>query len=268
MFTNMIYEIVKTDVPFVSAVILMVLVINYFTKNNNKLQFTDLKRYLNLVILCSLLYLFSGVIYAFVASTLFEIIAQNKPLPSIFSYMAVLSNIEVITINGFAVIPILILSVNSTFRQFIGLRKIQSSVLFCFILSLSALLALVIFSFFIYRLSSFNSFIAFYSLSLKFNHLNNIYLLITACFIVAISKELFFRGLIYSVLRVRVGIFLSVIITSLLAALSISWKPDLMILIFFQSCVLALVYEMVKSLYPSIVIHFFLIIAPFLLFAQ
>ncbi len=83
--------------------------------------------------------------------------------------------------------------------------------------------------------------------------------LIGVIFVIAIVapvvEETVFRGVLYRYLRPRLGVFLSIIITSFIFAI-VHFIPVILPLLFVAGCFLAWVSERYNSLYPSMFLHF------------
>ena len=89
---------------------------------------------------------------------------------------------------------------------------------------------------------------------MDFNWLSGIGLFILAGVLVPIAEEVFFRGVIYRWLREKWGIFIGVIISSMIFGI-IHFDIAIGVTAFVLGIILALVYEYSKSLWTAIIIH-------------
>jgi membrane protease YdiL (CAAX protease family) len=67
-----------------------------------------------------------------------------------------------------------------------------------------------------------------------------------------IVEEIVYRGILYSAMRERVGVFLGITVSSLVFTIAHSASP---LSLFLVGCVLAWLYERTGSLYPSLLAH-------------
>jgi len=71
---------------------------------------------------------------------------------------------------------------------------------------------------------------------------------------VPIFEELFFRGLVYSWLRNRLGAASAIPLSALVFAL-VHWRIEVMVVAFAMGCLLAWLYERSRSVLPCILLH-------------
>lgn len=261
LFHDMFRNITMSNLMFVVLTVFTFLVYFFVVKKESSGEIVTKG---SIVVLVSVfLSTLSVLVYAYYLSRAIPIWAQQKSMVDLFRHLSFTENIEILIKNITLVIPALILAFNPSFRNVLGFRNIQTSVIICVVYSIIAFFLLMLFGYGLYQLSSFKNMSDFYQGIIKYKSAN-IYSFLVVCLVVSFSREVFFRGLIYSLLRIKMGILFSIIVSSILSAATVGIKLDLFLLVFVHACVLAFLYEKTKSIYPSVVIHFIVLTVPVL----
>lgn len=206
----------------------------------------------------------SNCIFNYLVINFYPIIMKNRTIIFQIRHLGTVNNFEIIVKYISLAAPIFFTLKSRQARHYIGLVNIQCSIKYCttFLFGTIILMTLVncIFTAFLtpdVRQSFYKAFTSIAS--------HNLPLFFLTCAIVAICSEFFFRGFVYSALKERSNTVLALLAESILAMSFIGWKPDLYIMVFLDECLLTLLFDRTKSLYPSITVHFsFLLITAFL----
>jgi len=214
---------------------------------------------------------YGTVFFAWIGVALYDLIVhfyiQNSiPSENVGERLSFLIKPEIVAIEGFIkysfflIIPLLFLIKDRGIRSLVGLRSRHLNIKRSFVLYIFYLSAILISMYLISKISIFPRSEKYFSLVSVFQGLRNkspmfSYTYTTLMVIlISFSKELLFRGFIYSCLRENIGIKYAFILQCLLFSLY-HQNSDGVLICFIVGIFLTLLYQQTKSIYFPIVVH-------------